>query len=211
MIRFSVVHYQPGPNWDFGNDYSTPEQPGGPATIEDVVFSLVNGPDRVLPMKFEAWDERYDQAGGELKKKIPQPKLDGVDVKKAPKRRASIAIDFNGPIAIDLYSAKKMMERVAKFGCEFHLVTGKTERVRKTIEEMCALHGIKFSSMNFYPVSSQREWPEWEAFAEGKVAGWKAQRLAELDVDILVDDNYGHIRHIVRSIPSIVVLRPVEE
>ena len=206
MLRLSVVHYQPGPNWDFGNDFVTPETPGEPVTIEDTVFSMVLGPDRVLPMKFEAWDEKYDQVGEAIKKKNPSGAL--VEVKEGPKRRACVAMDFNSAMAANPRELRRFMEKYSALGCEFHLVTSRHESEKPAVEWFCNMYGIKFSSSAFCPMPKSIC---QDLLMDVRVGAWKADRIKELGATAVIENNNLHTNIIITRLPEILIFRATGE
>lgn len=209
MLKFAVVHYQPGPNWDFGLDYHSPETPGEPVTIEDTVFSLVQGPDRVLPSKFEQWTDKYDQFVGGIEKK--DPKKEKVVVKPSPKRLACMTMDYDSTMAANPRDLQSLVNRAAMAGCSVHLVTSMAEPWRPMVERFCKIYSIKFSSMSFCPVRKSSNTAGWDAMMDDRIGDWKAGRIAGIGADIVVENNFIHINRIAKRLPKVITLRVVGE
>lgn len=209
MLRLAVVHYQPGPNWDFsgdGSDVMAPSTPGQEVTIEDTPFSIILGPDRVLPMKFEAWDEKYDQVAEAFKKKDPSGAL--VTVKQEPKRRACVSMDLDGVMAANPRELQKLIEKYTNLGCEFHLVTSRHESERPVVESFCNMYGIKFVSMSFCPLpKSVCE----DLLMDVRVGAWKADRIEELGANAVIENRNIHTNIIANRMPGILIFRATGE
>lgn len=200
MLKFSVVHVQPGP------------MRGDPVLYEpDHLSGIEEAHQYVGPMKFDSF---FPYGGpGVGKEDEKEPKVDRknkprVVVKENPKIVA--AVDFDLTLADFPSSLGDALKRAAKSGFEFHLVTGRMEKERCGIEIFCRRHGVVFSSMDFYPLPYRLDYLGRDLLMDARIGSWKAKRISELGATVAIDDNAIHIGQIVRRIPGIVVLKPVE-
>ena len=215
MLRFSAVMMQPGPGRDFGVYNPDISEGLDYPTIEDAVYSLMPGPDRVLPQKFELLEQNYDMTAEDPSSDIARqrehgPKMVGdVLVKREPKRTAKVMVDFDGTITLDPRRFSQAIKHAMKHGCEFHLVTGRPESQRKNVSGYCRMHGMEFSSMHFYPVEYSFKHSISESFMDSRIGNWKGKVAAQLRADAVIDDSLTCISRIKHFVPLIVALRAI--
>jgi hypothetical protein len=203
MLRFSVVHAPNGPTQGPGLDF-TEQTPlieeshsyYGPQKY-NVEFPYGGGPDNI------------DGTNA----KIPKKRIKERDRVRKPRSKkpgiTNIAIDFDGTITADPAHFKRLIDKASGLGHKCHLVTGRPDGEAEYVKRFCSMHGIKFSSMNFYPIPYKFNWVAWDTLMDVRIGSWKATKIEALGATVVFDDNPIHIKQIVKRVPNIYALTPV--
>ena len=215
MLKFAVVHSPAGPGKGPGLDHTDQvpniersHQYTGAEKYESFFPYGGGGADHIdgSNAKLEEKDENVKKNN---KKKNRKPS--GVKVKKGPKRRACIGIDFDGTITADPDKFRKIINAARDSGATCHLVTGRPKEESDYVKGFCKSYGLEFESMNFYPVAYKYDPATWDMMMDSRIGVWKGEVLNYLSADIHVDDNMIQLSEISKKMPGIKLFTPVEE